>query len=644
MAGRVSSRTAEIGRVSGSTTGTVIVTGPGSIWTNSGQLFVGASGTGTLTIRDGGLVDVTGGSTSTVIAESNISTGTLNIGAASGEDAAAAGLLRTNLVIFGQGTGTLVFNHTDETGNYEFAPGVFSNDGTPSTIQHDAGFTRLTGISSGTLGFNGTTNIRGGTLAIKGELGGNIDVMGGGTLGGSGIATGEVTFNDGSYYLVEMDSTMADQGLTIENGAKLDGTVLIGGNYAYFAGKDKVVILTTNTTNGSFFDGATIDSIFLTPELSYETRDSKDYVYVQVQQATDFAAVARTPNQKAVSGALDTLPSDGNPLFAAVVLLESEEAARDAYDQMSGEAHASLNGALIENGQKTVRTVNNRIHNTFEAANGDTTDPANGFWITGYGNWTTTDATFNTHEMDNDFYGVIAGVDRKVGDHARFGVLVGYNRTNTNVDALASQANADSYTIGLYGGAEQGKATLSLGALYTWHIIDSKRTITFLESEMLSADYDARSFQFFAEAGYKVAMDRAMLEPFAGVSYINLQTDDFSETGGDAALSSALQTTNTTFTTVGLRSSFELASNVRVRGMAGWRHAFGDVDPSSVFTIAGSSPFTILGAPIAQDAAMLETRIDFEASDTVTISAFYEGQYGDGATAHGFNGRLLAAF
>jgi outer membrane autotransporter protein len=78
--------------------------------------------------------------------------------------------------------------------------------------------------------------------------------------------------------------------------------------------------------------------------------------------------------------------------------------------------------------------------------------------------------------------------------------------------------------------------------------------------------------------------------------------------------------------------------------MAGWRHAFGDVGPASTFTIAGSTPFTILGAPIAQDAAVIEAGIDIEASDNVTIGASYEGQYGDGAIANGFNARLLAQF
>ena len=46
-----------IGRYSGST-GAVTVTGAGSTWTNSGHLFVGPNGSGTLTVTDGGRVTV----------------------------------------------------------------------------------------------------------------------------------------------------------------------------------------------------------------------------------------------------------------------------------------------------------------------------------------------------------------------------------------------------------------------------------------------------------------------------------------------------------------------------------------------------------------------------------------------------------
>ncbi|HUS93276.1 MAG TPA: PEP-CTERM sorting domain-containing protein [Phycisphaerae bacterium] len=55
--GQVSSLSGYLGRSSDPTaTGTATVTGPGSTWTNSGDLYVGRHGNGTLTVADGGQV------------------------------------------------------------------------------------------------------------------------------------------------------------------------------------------------------------------------------------------------------------------------------------------------------------------------------------------------------------------------------------------------------------------------------------------------------------------------------------------------------------------------------------------------------------------------------------------------------------
>ena len=88
-------------------TGTVTVTGAGSTWSNSSGVNIGNSGTGTLTVANGGIV-----SGPVVIATNGGSIGTLNIGAGAGSPAVAPGTLNTTSVAFGAGAGTLNFNHT----------------------------------------------------------------------------------------------------------------------------------------------------------------------------------------------------------------------------------------------------------------------------------------------------------------------------------------------------------------------------------------------------------------------------------------------------------------------------------------------------------------------------------------------------
>jgi outer membrane autotransporter protein len=168
--GTLTDTAANIGNVAGSF-GTVIVTGAGATWTNSSGVNVGNSGTGTLTVANGGVVRG-----QVVIANNAGSIGALNIGAGGGSPAVAPGTINTASVAFGAGTGTLNFNHTSS--NYVFAPAISG----PGTVNVLAGTTIFTANNT----YSGTTDVAGGTLAA-GRV--NVfspnsayNVMSGGTL------------------------------------------------------------------------------------------------------------------------------------------------------------------------------------------------------------------------------------------------------------------------------------------------------------------------------------------------------------------------------------------------------------------------------------------------------------------------------
>jgi outer membrane autotransporter protein len=162
---------ANIGNGAGSL-GTVTVTGAGSLWSNRFGLNIGNSGTGTLTIADGGVVT---GLAPVVIAANSGAIGTLNIGAGAGNPPVAPGTLNTPTVAFGAGTGTINFNHT--SADYVFAPAIV-DDGTVNVL---AGTTTLTGANT----YSGATNVDAGTLragALNTFSPNSAVTVGGGTL------------------------------------------------------------------------------------------------------------------------------------------------------------------------------------------------------------------------------------------------------------------------------------------------------------------------------------------------------------------------------------------------------------------------------------------------------------------------------
>lgn len=190
-------------------TGNAVVTGAGSVWTISDMpnvpgsqpqgLAIGNSSTskGTLTIADGGTVNVNATGGLVRIGGAAGSQATLNIGAAAASPAAAAGTLNATSVVFATGaTGTINFNHTSS--NYVFAPGIQGTG--PGTVNFLAGKTILTGNNT----YAGATNISAGATAQFGNG------------GSTGLISGNVT-NNGAM-IVNLSSSATYAGVVSGNG------------------------------------------------------------------------------------------------------------------------------------------------------------------------------------------------------------------------------------------------------------------------------------------------------------------------------------------------------------------------------------------------------------------------------------------
>ncbi len=459
-----------------------------------------------------------------------------------------------------------------------------------------------------------------------------------------------VNTEDGTFTVTIDPTTESGDKLIVTGTATLDGgSVRVSGvTYAY---DGRYTILEAVDVDGEFHDA--IDTLFIDNRLSY----GDGYVALSsVSKGDSFCDFAGTANQRTVAcDGLDGLPIGGD-LAQAVLALTTTEAARAAYEALSGEVHASLKGALMDTGQRAAAAINSRMDGrsgdpdagASTAAFGNLSslaDGHSGFWTTGYSARGETDATSDTARMDTELDGVLFGIDRALGERWRLGILGGYGRTDVTQGARSSSGSVDTWSAGLYGSAEAGASSFSFGAIYNGYSMDVGRTVGFTGfSERLSARYDARSWQLFAEAGRKMQVRDLILEPFAGVSSITLDTDGFSESGGDAALTASSDTDSMTFTTLGMRGAVQMDDMVHARGMAGWRHGFGDTDPSSTFTMSDSPAFTVTGAPTAEDALVAELGIEAGLSDTAFLGVAYKGRYGGGTAAHGFNAGLKVRF
>ncbi|MDH6233181.1 fibronectin-binding autotransporter adhesin [Mesorhizobium soli] len=655
--GAVSTLSGYVGQFAGST-GTVIVTGKDSTWTTSGYLDVGDAGNGTLAIQNGGAVN---GGGSVTIAKLSGSTGTLNIGGASGQAAVAAGTLNAASVMFGAGAGKIVFNHT--ASNYFFAPAISG----AGTVTVDAGTTILTGDSGG---FTGTTTVKGGTLAVNGTLGGALDVLAAGRLQGTGTVSnttvsgaiapgnsigtlnvaGNITFNAGSTYEVEVNAADQFDRIAATGKATIDGGTVqvLNAPGAYALGSHYAIVTAASGLTGTFASmtqAVPLSTPFLSFGLSYDAHAA----YLNVERSgLTFASVGETTNQIATGGGLDSAPLT-SPLVAAMAQLDVSSA-RSNFDQLSGEVHASAKTALIEDSRFVRDAAIDRLRAAFDAV-GAMETPAMSYasggpeyapaaterfalWGRAFGSWGHTDGDDNAARFNRSTGGFFAGGDGPVFDTWRLGLLAGYSRNDFDVRDRHSSGTSDNYHLGLYGGTEWSNLAFRGGAAYTWHDISTGRSIAFPGfADNLEASYHAGTAQVFGELAYGVRASNVGFEPFANLAYVSLHTDGFTEKGGAAALLGSSGTTDATFSTFGLRASttFDLGgTSATARGGLGWKHAFGDVTPLAAMAFAGGAPFTIAGAPIKRDAAVVEAGLDFAIAPNATLGISYNGQFASG--------------
>ena len=675
---------------SASAGGTVTVTGAGSTWMNGQLLYVGYGGNGMLTISNGGAVSNANGG----LAHTANSTGTATV--------TGAGSTWTNagLYIGEYGNGTLTVEAGGTVNNDFTVLGFAAGAAGTATVTGAGSILTNTGSlnvgenGSGTLTIGAGANVTAGTmvnvadqagssgtLLVNGTLigTGGINVNSGGWIGGSGTVTGDTTVAGaiapgnsigtlniagnytqaaGSTYRVEVELGGTSDLIDITGTATLNGGTVKVVPFPDVAVATPYTILTAAGGVTGAYDGASLSSFFVTPALTYDANN----VYLTLTQNTNFTNMGLTPNEAATATGASTLPTS-SPLWQALAVLPFGDAAA-ALDSLSGEIHASVHSMLVNDSRFPRQAALDRLRAAFDgvaashapilayAGDGPVLAPAatNLFatWGQAYGTWGRRDGDGNAATITRSSGGVLLGGDAKIAEDWRLGLMGGISRTNLDVDDRASSATADNYTVGAYTGAEAGPIGLRAGAAHTWHDISTDRTVSFPGfADSLAASYKARTAQVFGEAGYRIEHGAARFEPFANVAYVDLHTDGFSEAGGAAALTVGSASQDTTFTTLGLRAETDFLFEgmpMRARGTLGWRHAFGDVTPTSVMNFVGGAPFTIAGVPIARDAAVIETGIQMAIAEQSRLSVTYDGQLAAGAQDHELNAVFAVAF
>ncbi|CAH0175463.1 subtilase-type serine protease [Pseudomonas frederiksbergensis] len=523
----------------------------------------------------------------------------------------------------------------------------------------------LTGANT----YTGPTLVNQGRLAINGSLLSAVTVNNSGILGGNGsiaaltaksggtvapgnsIGTlqvaGDVTFEPGSTYAVELSPTSSDRiiaggkaiidGATVSLSLENSPTLLTTGEAKTLLGNQYNILQAAGGIEGRF--GAVLpDYLFIGGTLDYAANG----IQLAVERnATSFTSVGQTPNQRAVAAAAEQLGA-GNPLYETLLLSPTAAVAQQAFQQLSGEIHPAIGTLLINDSHYLRDAVGERLreHDLFDA--GAPTDDRSNAWLKVLGAWGKSDGGHDNASSNSSIGGLLAGVDGLITEDTRLGFVTGYSDSSLSMgDGTHSSASVDSYHLGAYLGHEIDALRLSVGGAYSWHRIDVKRDLQFGDvSGKQKSKRDATTAQLFTEAAYRLDLQPLALEPFANLAYVHLNSDSFSEKGDAAALKSGENNRDAVLSTLGLRASKAIALSdqhqLELSGTLGWQHNLSSTrSEDHLAFVNGNTAFSVQSVSMDRDAAVVGARAGLALGRDTRLNLDYNGLLGSREKDHG---------
>lgn len=512
--------------------------------------------------------------------------------------------------------------------------------------------------------YSGNTTITEGTWIMNGQLINNAltTVLPNGTLKGVGslsnttvngtispgnsIGTltinGNYVQNPGSTYEVEINPAGESDLINITGTATINGgTVSVvkeAGNYT----PQRYTILTAAGGRTGTYDALVQLMPFLDVGLTYDANN----VYLDVSRSVNsFASFATTLNQQDTAIAVEQLGL-GNPVYNALLNAPSVASAQQAFNTLSGELYSSLLSTFSEDSRYARQAVLQRLADRRLATRLKRFGHRY-LWAQGYGSWGEFDATGNTATVNSKVQGFFIGADMAVQQHT-LGVLAGYSNSRLDASARASSAQSDDYTLGLYSRHDFQSLLAKLGVTYTWHDVEMNRQAilpTFTES--LSSEANGHTAQVFGQLDYAPGLTPLNLVPFVGATYVTSNTGRWQESG--AAGLTGKNHVDTFYTHLGLQQAMPLRQSpgqqISERVMLAWRHAYSGVYPLSAVAFSGANPFAVQGAPIAEDALVIDAGLDADLPQRgLNLRLAYIGQVAEHVQDHGLTGKVSWQF
>lgn len=262
----------------------------------------------------------------------------------------------------------------------------------------------------------------------------------------------------------------------------------------------------------------------------------------------------------------------------------------------------------------------------------------NNVWLTGLGQFGDVTAAYSGWRTT--LGGVAAGIDRAVTADLTLGAAFGYLDQSVTARNSASH-NGQAVQFSLYGSLRHGAAFLETQAGAGFADGNVQRVVSVYGARP-NADVSGASGGGALRAGLHFKAADWRLEPSVALSGVVLRQGEVVESGAgwprlmvDAASLASLRS----ITSVRAERRITLLTNrlaVIPSAEVGWLHEYLDTAATTTasFNEAPGVPFTVRGADIGRDAALLKLRATFDAAQPITAHAGYTSLFNGSSTAH----------
>jgi len=413
------------------------------------------------------------------------------------------------------------------------------------------------------------------------------------------------------------------------------------------------------------FAGTTDNLAFLTPTLSYDANNA--YLTLSLQGAA-FSGGGTTPNQQGAGTALDQSYATATGDLAVVIgALAGSTVAQGsaALEVLGGHAWADMGTMNIAGTTMFMNGVGQQmalaragggggqrlaLAQSCDIAMCDASSPFS-VWGGVLGGTGSVSGDGNAGGVTYTQGGAAAGIDYRIDPRLLVGLGVGYSSGSLWVNNVQGKGWNNAVTAAAYASFTQGGFYADVLAGYGWATNQLQRQIALpnLASRTASGSTGANQYFGQAEIGYQVSVyapAQASITPFARLQAINVTQGAFSEWGANSiSLNVAQQSTNALRSTLGAQLNGGIPmgdSSLALALRLGWQHEFDYTKRPMTAAFAGapSASFTVYGAPVARDAAIVGLQADTRLADSLQLYLRYDGEFATGNDNHGLTAGL----